>query len=97
MMSEEEFIKKAHDLTTTLIKQMAEFTRSEEPDIAAKVSLLALTKTSASIICAMDKNFETDTDSILDLFISTLVESVEFVNHSEIESKKIIDKMVGKQ
>ena len=96
-MSEEEFIKKAHDLTAILLKKMAEFTKNEEADIAAKIALLTLSKASASVICAMEKNFEVDTESVLDLFVGTVSESVALVGNSENSTKHIIDKMMGKQ
>jgi hypothetical protein len=95
-MNEQEFVKKAQDLTVILLKEMAAFTKNEEPDIAAKLALLTLSKMSSSIIHAMENNFETDAESILDLFVSTVIASVELIADSESSSKRIINKMMGK-
>jgi len=98
MMSEQEFIKRSTDATHALMKVLSEHTKGQTSDMAFKISLLALSKASASMIAAMQDHFETDDGaSLLDMFVSTVIASVDILTDSENSSKQIINKMMGKQ
>ena len=97
MMNEQEFIKRGTDATHALMKTLLEHTKGQTPDMAFKISLLALSKASASMIATMQDNFETDDGTnLLDMFVSTVIASVDILTDSENSSKRIIDKMMGK-
>lgn len=98
MMSEEEFIKRGTDATHALMKVLSEHTKGQPPEMAFKISLLSLSKASATMIAVMQGNFESeDGTSLLDMFVSTVIASVDLLTDSEDSSKRIIDKMMGKQ
>ncbi len=97
MMNEQEFIKKGTETTHALMRVLSEQTKGEHPGMAFKISLLALSKASATMIAVMQDNFESDDGtSLLDLFVSTVISSVDLITDSEDSSKRVIDKMMGK-
>lgn len=96
-MNNEEFIKRGTDVTHALMKVLLEHSKGQNPDMAFKISLLALSKASASMIATTQDNFVSeDGTSLLDMFVSTVVASVDIITDSENSSKRIIDKMMGK-
>ena len=96
-MDEQEFIKRGTDATHALMKTLSEHTTGQTPDMAFKISLLALSKASASMIATMQDHFESDDGTnLLDMFVSTVIASVDIITDSENSSKRIIDKMMGK-
>ena len=96
-MSEEEFIKRSTEATHALMKVLAEHTKGQTPEMAFKISLMVLSKASASTIAVMQDAFESeDGTSLLDMFVSTVIASVELLTNSENSTKHIIDKMMGK-
>ncbi len=97
MMDEQEFITRGTDATHALMKVLSEHTKGQTPEMAFKISLLALSKASASMIVTMQDHFESDDGTnLLDMFVSTVIASVDIITDSENSSKRIIDKMMGK-
>ena len=96
-MNEQEFIKRGTDATHALMKVLSEHTEGQSPSMAFKISLLALSKASASMIATMQDHFESDDGtSLLDLFVGTVISSVDLIANSEESSRRVIDKMMGK-
>ena len=94
MTTEQQFVEKATDLTHIIIKVMDEFTKEEELTIGIKISLLALAKASAGTIYMLSPANQHSETSVLDLFISTVRGSVDTLELSTHESKKIIENMM---
>ena len=97
-MSEQEFIKKSKELTHVIVQVLGEHTEDEDTELGLKMSLLAMSKASAALILIMQEEFDADGEtSLLDLFLGTVSASVKLIGKSENSTKKIIDKMMGKQ
>jgi len=96
MITEQQFIEKATSLTYALLKTMEEFTKEEDTAIGVKISLLALAKASAGTIYTLNPANQYNETSVLDLFISTVSKSVDALEVTTDESKRIIESMMKK-
>ena len=77
---------------------IAKETKQEHKEMSLNISLLALSKVAASILYTIQRN-EPD-DAILELFIATVVESLNHLDKQGFareEAQDIIDKLRGKQ
>lgn len=95
---EKEFVKKAKSLSLSLIETINKETATEDREMSVKIALLSLTKVSASVLYAIQRN-EPD-DAVLELFIATVVESLNHLDKNDFaheETQDIIDKLRGKQ
>jgi hypothetical protein len=95
---EKEFVKKAKSLSLSLIETINKETVTEDKEMSVKIALLSLTKVSASVLYAIQRN-EPD-DAVLELFIATVVESLNHLDKQGFaheEAQDIIDKLRGKQ
>ena len=95
---EKEFVKKSKLLSFALIDTIAKETKQEHKEMSLNISLLALSKVAASILYTIQRN-EPD-DAILELFIATVVESLNHLDKNDFareEAQDIIDKLRGKQ
>jgi len=94
---EKEFVKKAKSLSLSLIETINKETATEDKEISVKIALLSLTKVSASVLYAIQRN-EPD-DAVLELFIATVVESLNHLDKHDFaheEAQDIIDKLRSK-
>jgi|LakMenE18May11ns_1017448.scaffolds.fasta_scaffold7796955_2 hypothetical protein len=94
---EKEFVKKAKSLSLSLIETINKETATEDKEISVKIALLSLTKVSASVLYAIQRN-EPD-DAVLELFIATIVESLNHLDKNDFaheEAQDIIDKLKSK-
>jgi hypothetical protein len=94
---EKEFVKKAKSLSLSLIETINKETVTEDREMSVKIALLSLTKVSASVLYAIQRN-EPD-DAVLELFIATVVESLNHLDKNDFaheEAQDIIDKLRSK-
>jgi hypothetical protein len=94
---EKEFVKKAKSLSLSLIETINKETVTEDKEMSVKIALLSLTKVSASVLYAIQRN-EPD-DAVLELFIATVVESLNHLDKNDFaheEAQDIIDKLRSK-
>ena len=94
---EKEFVKKAKSLSLSLIETINKETVTEDKEMSVKIALLSLTKVSASVLYAIQRN-EPD-DAVLELFIATIVESLNHLDKNDFaheEAQDIIDKLKSK-
>ena len=98
MNEEQEFVAKAKSLSFALIKTIQNETFDEEHDMGIKIALLALTKVSSSVLHMLQKMSGED-DEVVDLFISTIIESIKALDGLETANdatKEIINKAMRK-
>ncbi len=98
MDEEQIFVEKAKRVSFAIIKTIENETNREPEDMVAKISLLALTKVSASVLHMLQKMNGED-DEIIDLFIGTLIESIKALDGIATAVDKtndVINKAKGK-
>jgi len=98
MNEEQEFVEKAKRLSFAIIQTIQNETRREPEDMVAKVSLLALTKVSASVLHMLQKMNGGD-DEVLDLFVGTLIESIKALDGLATagdQTRDVINKVMRK-
>ncbi len=98
MDEEQIFVEKAKRVSFAIIKTIENETSSEPEDMVAKISLLALTKVSASVLHMLQKMNGED-DEILDLFIGTLIESIKALDGLATagdQTRDVINKVMRK-
>jgi hypothetical protein len=98
MNEEKDFVDKAKQLSFALLQTLQNETGNEDPEMGMKISLLALTKVSASVLHMVHRNDEQN-DEVVDLFVTTLIESIKALDGvvtAESATKGVLNKMMRK-
>jgi hypothetical protein len=98
MNEEKDFVDKAKQLSFALLQTLQNETGNEDPEMGMKISLLALTKVSASVLHMVHRT-EEQHDEVVDLFVATLIESIKALDGvvtAESATKGVLNKMMRK-
>jgi hypothetical protein len=98
MNEEQVFVDKAKQLSFAILQTLQNETGNEDPEMGMKISLLALTKVSASVLHMVHRTDEQH-DEVVDLFVTTLIESIKALDGvatAESATKDVMRKVMRK-
>lgn len=98
MDEEQDFVDKSKNLSFAIIQTIQNQTNGEDPEMGIKISLLALTKVSASVLHMLKKVNDGD-EEVVSLFVSTVIESIKALDGiatAEEATNSVLKKMMRK-